>query len=129
MLARLAADLLVLIHFSFIIFVVLGGLLALRWPKAAWAHIPAAAWGAWIEFSHGICPLTPLEQSLRAQADADSYDGSFIDHYLIPLIYPPGFDADTANLLGLLVLAFNGTIYAFVIYRRFKVNKSGIDAA
>lgn len=117
MLYKLAADLLVLIHFGFIIFVVLGGLLVLRWAKAAWIHLPAATWGAWIEFTHGICPLTPLEQSLRQQAGTPSYDGSFIDRYLIPLIYPPGFSPETANLLGFFVLAVNFLIYSFVIVR------------
>lgn len=120
---KLAADLLVLIHFGFIIFVVLGGLLVFRWPKLAWAHIPAACWGAWIEFTHGVCPLTPLEQMLRLQAGAQSYDGSFIDHYIVPLIYPPGFDADTATLLGLAVLTLNLTVYGVLIYRRKRTGK------
>jgi hypothetical protein len=123
MLTELAADLLVLIHFSFILFVVLGGLLAIYWPKAVWAHIPAVAWGAWIEFSHGVCPLTPLEQSLRARAGSENYDGSFIDHYLIPLIYPPGFSAETANLLGWLVLAINILVYFIIIRRHFNRRK------
>lgn len=116
---KLAADLLVLIHFSFIIFVVLGGLLVFRWPWMAWAHIPAAAWGAWIEFTNGVCPLTPLEQSWRAKAGAPSFEGGFIDHYLLPLIYPAGFTAETARALGFLVLALNLAVYAAVIYRRF----------
>lgn len=115
---KLAADLLVLIHFSFIIFVVLGGLLVLRWPKVAWAHIPAATWGAWIEFANGTCPLTPLEKSLRATAGEQAYEGGFISHYIIPLIYPPGLDAETATLLGFAVLIINGLIYSVVIFRR-----------
>ncbi len=118
---KLAADLLVLIHFGFIIFVVLGGLLVFRWPKVAWVHVPAAAWGAWIEFSHGTCPLTPLEQSLRVKAGTPSYDGSFIDQYIIPLVYPPGFDPETATLLGLAVLSINIVIYSAVGYRRFTI--------
>lgn len=118
MLYKLAADLLVLIHFSFIIFVVLGGLLVLRWPGVAWAHVPAAAWGAWIEFARGICPLTPWEKFLRARAGGDSYEGGFIDHYITPLIYPPGLSEDAATLLGFLVLAINLLIYAVVVYRR-----------
>ncbi len=118
---KLAADLLVLIHFGFIIFVVLGGLLVFRWPKVAWVHVPAAAWGAWIEFSHGTCPLTPLEQSLRVKAGTPTYDGSFIDQYIIPLVYPPGFDPETATLLGLAVLSINIVIYSAVGYRRFTI--------
>ncbi|MDX1554866.1 MAG: DUF2784 domain-containing protein [Xanthomonadales bacterium] len=126
---KLAADLLVLIHFGFIIFVVMGGLLVFRWPKVAWAHIPAVAWGAWIELSHGVCPLTPLEQSLRNKAGTDSYDGSFIDHYIIPLIYPPGFDPQTATLLGLSVLSLNLVVYSAIAYRRFfaKARKGSIS--
>lgn len=115
---KLAADLLVLIHFGFIIFVVLGGLLVFRWAWVAFAHVPAAAWGAWIEFTHGTCPLTPLEQSLRLKAGATSYEGSFIDHYIVPLIYPPGFDPETATLLGLAVLSLNLVVYTAVCYRR-----------
>ena len=123
---KLAADLLVLIHFGFIIFVVLGGLLVLYWPRAALAHLPAVAWGAWIEFSHGVCPLTPLEQYLRARAGTVSYEGSFIDHYIIPLIYPPGFSAGTANLLGALVIAVNILIYA-TVYNRRRVRRRRAD--
>lgn len=115
---QLAADLLVLIHFSFIIFVVLGGLLVLRWPWAAIAHLPAAAWGAWIEFTHGVCPLTPLEQSLRRSGGAESYDGSFIDQYIIPIVYPAGFTPEIATILAWGVLALNLPIYALVVIRR-----------
>lgn len=115
---KLAADLLVLIHFGFIIFVVLGGLLVFRWPRVAWVHVPAAGWGAWIELSHGVCPLTPLEQSLRLEAGARSYQGSFIDQYIVPLIYPPGFDAGIATWLGVGVLALNFMIYSIYLFRR-----------
>ena len=117
MLYGLAADLLVLIHFSFIIFVVLGGLLVLRWPKVAWAHLPAVAWGAWIEFAHATCPLTPFEKSLRAAAGQDAYEGGFISHYIIPLIYPPGFDAETATILGYIVISVNVMFYSIVLNR------------
>ena len=117
---KLAADLLVLIHFSFIIFVVLGGLLVLRWPRVAWAHIPAAAWGAWISFTHGVCPLTPMEQSLRTLAETPNYQGGFINHYIIPLLYPPGFSAETAQILGFMVLGLNLFFYTTVIYRKLK---------
>lgn len=125
MLARLAADLLVLIHLSFIIFVVLGGLLALRWPRVAWVHLPAAAWGAWIEFTKGICPLTPLEKSLREQAGQTAYDGGFIEEYVIPIIYPPGYSPEVATVLGILVLTINLLIYALVVWRRLGSRESG----
>lgn len=125
MLARLAADLLVLIHFSFIIFVVLGGLLVLRWPRAAWIHLPAAAWGAWIEFSQGVCPLTPLENHLRAMGGEAGYDGGFVERYLIPIIYPPGYSPEVANMLGLLVLAINLTVYSVAVWRALARRKNG----
>ena len=117
MLAGLAADLLVLIHFSFIIFVVLGGLLLLRWFRLIWLHLPAVVWGAWIEFTNGVCPLTPLEQELRSAAGTESYSGSFIDHYIVPLIYPPGFDQSTALLLGMAVIVINVLFYG-LLYRK-----------
>ncbi len=124
MLARLAADLLVLIHLSFIIFVVLGGLLVLRWPRVAWLHLPAAAWGAWIEFSNSICPLTPLEKSLREQAGQAAYGGGFIEEYVIPIIYPPGYSPELATVLGVLVLTINLLIYTLVVWRRLGSRES-----
>lgn len=124
MLARLAADLLVLIHFGFIIFVVLGGLLVLRWPRAAWIHLPAAAWGAWIEFTQGVCPLTPLENHLRAMGGEAGYDGGFVAQYIIPIIYPPGYSPELANMLGLLVLAINVAVYSVVVWRALARRKN-----
>ena len=123
MLAGLAADLVVLIHFSFIIFVVLGGLLVLRWPNAAWFHLPAAAWGAWIEFAQGTCPLTPLEKRLRAMAGDTSYDGGFISHYIIPIIYPPGLTPKISAVLGTFVVLVTVLIYGIAI-RNFKKRKT-----
>lgn len=120
MLYKLAADLLVLIHFSFIIFVVLGGLLVLRWPAVAWVHIPFVTWGIWIEINHGICPLTDLEKSLREAANADSYHSSFIDNYIIPIIYPPGFSPETARQLGFILLALTILIYSTAILRKIR---------
>ncbi len=117
MLYKLAADFTVLIHFGFITFVVLGGLFVLIWPRIAWVHIPAVAWGVWIELTHGICPLTPLEQTLRNKADVSNYQGNFIDHYIIPLIYPSEFSSDTAQQLGLALLTFTLLVYAAVILR------------
>lgn len=118
---KLAADFLVLIHFGFIIFVVLGGLLVLRWSRVAWVHIPTVAWGAWIEFTHSVCPLTPMEQGLRELAGTTNYRGGFIDHYIIPIVYPPGFSPETAQLLAFAVLSVNLIIYAAVIYRRYRI--------
>jgi hypothetical protein len=118
MAASLAADAVLMLHGVFILFVVAGGLLALRWPAAAALHIPCAAWGAYIEFSGGICPLTPLEQRLRTLAGEAGYSGGFIEHYLLPLIYPAGLTPTVQVLLGSGVILVNLAVYALVLRRR-----------
>lgn len=115
---RIAADLVVVLHLAFILFVGLGALLSLRWKAAAWLHLPALVWGVTIEFTHGVCPLTPLEQRLRAAAGEGSYSGSFIQHYLLPLIYPAGLDAWSQYVIGVVVIAVNLAAYAWVLLRR-----------
>jgi hypothetical protein len=105
-------------HLGFILFALLGGLLALRWARAALLHLPAVAWGAWIELSHGICPLTPLEQALRGASGSGGYTGGFIEHYLVPLIYPAALSSRTQFALGLGLLLVNAAIYGLVIGRR-----------
>ena len=117
MLERLAADLVLLIHLGFIVFVVLGGFLTLRWRRLAWIHLPCAAWGTWIELQGGVCPLTPLENRLRATAGGVGYDGGFIEHYLLPLIYPAQLDRTAQVALGLFVLALNLGLYTVMIVR------------
>ena len=114
----LLADLILLIHLSFVIFVLIGGLLVIRWHRLAWLHLPALSWGLYIEFSHGICPLTPLEIRLRELAGADPYTGGFIAHYLVPLIYPAGLTPETQWWIGLGILLLNGVIYAWFWFRR-----------
>jgi hypothetical protein len=115
---RLLADLVVLIHFAFVLFVVAGGMLALRWPAVAWAHLPAASWGAWIEFTGGICPLTPLEDALRERAGEAAYTGDFVSHYVLPVLYPAALTRPTQLGLGLLVVGVNGGVYAWLWARR-----------
>ncbi|OBY92368.1 hypothetical protein A6723_029055 [Pseudomonas sp. AU11447] len=117
MLYRLAADAVVLLHLGFILFVLLGGLLVLRWPRLAWLHIPAAAWGMAVEFLHLYCPLTPLENHFRALAGDQGYSGGFIEHYLIPLIYPAGLTEVTQVVLGLIVAAVNLPPYLLLLRR------------
>jgi hypothetical protein len=112
------ADLVVGIHFTFVLFVVLGALLVLRWPRLAYLHLPSALWGTWIEFSGRICPLTPLEQSLRARAGQEVYSGGFIEHYILPILYPNALTRTIQLVLGLLVLGINLCIYFYVIRRR-----------
>jgi len=115
---RLLADTVLILHLAFIAFVGLGGLLVLRWPTLAWLHVPAVAWGAWIEFTGRICPLTPLENVLRAHAGETTYSGAFIDHYVTSLIYPAGLDRRQQIVLGAFVLVLNGAIYGRLLWRR-----------
>jgi hypothetical protein len=124
MIYRLLADGVVLLHFVFLLFVVLGGLLTLRWWKAAWFHLSAVAWGAWVELHLRYCPLTPLENTLRAKAGLDTYGGGFIDHYLMPVIYPPGLTPGMQALLGLLLVASYAVIYA-VAWHRHRASTKG----
>ena len=118
MIERILADGVVLAHFGFILFVVFGGFLLLRWKWIAGLHLPAVLWAAAIEFRHGICPLTPLEQGLRRAAGEAGYSGSFIQHYLIPIIYPAGLNERLQYVLGTLVIAVNLAIYGWVLFRR-----------
>jgi hypothetical protein len=115
---RLLADLLVALHLAFVVFVVLGGLLVLRWPRLAWAHLPAAAWGAWIEAAGWICPLTPLENDLRRAAGQSGYPGGFIEHYILPVLYPPGLTREAQLVLAAIVVAINVIAYAILLWRR-----------
>ncbi|UHD16292.1 DUF2784 domain-containing protein [Thiocapsa bogorovii] len=108
----LVADGLVLLHALFIAFVALGGLLTLRWPVMAYLHLPCLLWGIAIELGGFICPLTPLEIQWRLTAGEGGYSGGFIDHYIMPLIYPPGLTRGTQILLGLALLVGNGLLYA-----------------
>ena len=117
---RFLTDLVVGFHFLFVLFVVLGGLLVLRWPWVAYLHLPAAAWGALIEFGGWVCPLTPLEQSLRRSAGDAGYSGGFIEHYILPLLYPSALTRHLQILLGVLVLALNLAIYGLLLRRRGK---------
>ncbi|MCP8463584.1 DUF2784 domain-containing protein [Pseudomonas sp. ZM23] len=117
MIYRLAADAVVLTHLGFILFVLLGGLLVLRWPRVAWLHVPAAAWGMAVEFLHLYCPLTPLENRFRQAAGDQGYSGGFIEHYLMPLIYPAGLTEAIQVALGLVVLAVNLPPYLLLLRR------------
>jgi len=115
--ARLAADALVLVHIGFVVFVVAGGFLAIRRPRIAWLHLPAALWGAWAELTATVCPLTPLENALRRAAGESGYDGGFVMHYLIPLLYPAGLTPGHQRWIGALVVAVNLLAYALALVR------------
>jgi Protein of Unknown function (DUF2784) len=114
---RFLADLVVTLHLLFVIFVVAGGLLALRRPWVVWLHVPAAIWGALIELGGWVCPLTPLEKSLRSRGGADGYEGGFIEHYLLPMLYPGALTREVQVALGLLVVGINLVIYREVSRR------------
>lgn len=114
---RLLADLTLIVHGLFVVFVVLGGLLAMTWPKVVWLHLPCAAWGALIEFQGWICPLTPLENHFRRLGGAAGYDGGFVEHYILPILYPAGLTRDLQIAIGVFVLALNMAVYGLVIRR------------
>jgi len=121
---RLFADLVVLLHLGFIAFAVLGGLLALRWRRAPWLHLPAALWGGFVEISGRVCPLTPLENALRRAAGEAGYRGGFIEHYVLPLVYPAGLTREAQLVLAGLLLGANAAVYALV-WRRLKSAEAG----
>ena len=116
----LAADALVVLHLAFVVFVILGGLLVWRWPRWAWVHVPAFVWGAVIEFNNWICPLTPLEQRLRAAEGEGGYSGGFVEHYALPLLYPDGMTREIQIGLGLFVLGINALVYGILIWRNWR---------
>ncbi len=115
--AGLLADLVMLVHLGFVLFVVAGALLVLRHPRLAWVHVPSALYGATIEIVGWVCPLTPLEQALRRAAGSVSYSGGFIEHYVGGLLYPADWDR-LRIWLGIAVLALNAAAYARLLLRR-----------
>ena len=114
---RAAADAVLVLHFLFILFVILGGVAVLRWPRLAWLHVPAALWGVLIEFGGWICPLTPLEKWLRRQGNLGGYEGGFVEHYILPVLYPQALTRSVQLVLGLLVVLLNLFIYWRVLRR------------
>ncbi len=117
MLYRLLADLVAMLHFAFILFVIFGGILVLRSPRFAFFHVPIAIWGVLIEFFSWSCPLTPLENELRRRGGEAGYAGGFIDHYIMPVIYPPGLTRSWQIAIGLAVLLVNAVVYWKVLQR------------
>lgn len=112
------ADAVVVTHVGFVLFVLLGGLLVLRWPRLGWVHLPAAAWGVWIEASGWVCPLTPLENWLRRRGGGDGYTSGFVEHYVVPLLYPAALTRELQWVLAAVVVLVNMAVYALVLYRR-----------
>ena len=121
---RLLADGVVLIHLGFVVFAVFGALAAFRWPKLIWLHLPALVWGAAIEFSGRICPLTPLENWLRMKGGEAGYETSFIEQYLLPVLYPAALTASTQFILGTLLVLINAALYGLLL-RHFRRRQRG----
>ena len=121
--ARVLADAAVAVHALFVVFVVLGGVLALRWPRVAVIHLPAALWGAWVEFTGAICPLTPFENQWRRAAGEAGYQGGFVEHYVVPVLYPEGLTPRAQVVFGVVVVAVNLAVYALV-WRRWRRNRA-----
>jgi hypothetical protein len=127
MLYGILADVVLLTHLSFVLFVAGGGLLVLKWPRIAWLHMPAVVWGALIEFTGWICPLTPLENRLLMQSGASAYEGDFISHYVLPILYPPGLTRQMQLALGLLLLFINAGAYGWVVIRTRRIRSRQIS--
>ena len=115
---RLLADAIVLLHVAFIAFAMGGGLLALRWPRILWLQLPAALWAALVEFAGWYCPLTPLENRLRAAGGSVAYTGDFVERYVLPLLYPAELTRGLQMSLGAIVLAVNAGVYLCLWRRR-----------
>lgn len=120
MIYRILADAVVVLHLAFVLFVVLGGFLLRRWPKLVWVHVPVAVWGVLIEFGGWICPLTPLENSFRVKGGQAGYEGGFIDHYIMPVLYPIGLTRNVQYALGFFALLINVIAYALYLRHRRK---------
>ena len=121
----LLADLVLIAHLGFIAFAMFGALCVLRWAWAPFVHLPALGWAAYLELSSGTCPLTPLENSLRQAAGESSYSSSFIEHYLVPLVYPPGLTTGAQVWLAAGLLLLNGMLYGYVLARRRAPHRLG----
>ena len=124
MIEKLIADILVLFHIGFILFVIFGGFLVVRWRLFIWLHLPCAIWGALIEFAGWICPLTPLENRLRNSAGSSGYSGGFIENYIIPLIYPTELTREIQYALGFGVIAINLCAYGLVLFYKTKKQRT-----
>jgi hypothetical protein len=116
---KFLADLVVVLHSFFVLFVLLGGFLVLWKPSVAWYHLPAVFWAAWLEFSGWICPLTPLENLLRGKGGITGYDAGFVEHYIVPILYPASLTRQMQFTLGMIVLSLNIGVY-FIVWMRMR---------
>jgi len=111
------ADLVVIVHLSFVAFVIAGGLLALKWRRFSYIHVPAVGWGVLVEIMGWVCPLTPVEIWLRENAGAKGYSTGFIEHYILPVLYPAQLTPTLQWVLGILLLIVNAVIYSWIAWR------------
>ena len=118
MIYRTLADVVVVLHIGFVLFVIIGGFLVRRWPRLIYAHIPVAIWGALIEFVGWVCPLTPLENHLRRLGGEAGYSGGFVEHYLLPVLYPNALTRNVQLVLGAFVVACNAVAYTLLSRQR-----------
>jgi Protein of Unknown function (DUF2784) len=116
--AQVLATLVVLAHVTFVLFVIVGGLFVLRWRKLSYLHLAAVVWAVYVEWSGAICPLTPLENTLRATAGLEAYSGDFLGEYVLPVLYPEGLTRRAQIAIGVAVLALNGCVYAMLLRQR-----------
>ncbi len=123
MIASLFADLVLAAHAAYVLFVVAGGLLVLRWPWVGWAHVPCVLWSGWVEVAGSVCPLTPLEVSFRRAAGEAGYSEGFLEHYVEPVLYPSGLTREIQVGLGIAVVVINVAVYTWIWRRRKKRRK------
>lgn len=121
----LLADVVVFLHLAFVLLILLGGVLVLRWPWFAWVHLPLASWGVLVQSMSWTCPLTPLENWLRARAGGTPYRTGFVEHYVIPVLYPAVVGPRLHLALGVLVLVANGLVYGAVVLRAWRRRLNG----
>jgi hypothetical protein len=119
----------VFVHLAFILFVIFGGLAVARRPRLLPLHLACAAWGAYVALANRICPLTPLENAFRRQAGQAGYEGGFLEHYMLAVIYPTGLTASTQQVLGVVVIVVNVAVYAWVWRRAFRRRGHAAPAA
>jgi hypothetical protein len=117
MLSRVFADIVLSLHFAFILFGLFGGFLVLYKRRVVWLHAPVVLWSSLVNLAGWICPLTPLENIFRSAAGQSGYGGGFVEHYIAPLIYPGGMPRTLELVAGISVLAWNSFVYLFVVFR------------
>jgi len=123
LLYRIAAQVVLLLHFAFVLFVVFGGLLVLRYPRVAWWHLPMFVWGSVVNLAGWVCPLTPLENYFLRLAGQAGYTGGFVERYIAPVIYPGGMTREIALVAGVSLPAWNLLVYGFILWRRRRLRQ------